>query len=196
MIPLLKAGLQAGSQRLLSGNFGPAPQALRLIADGADVLLDHLQGHAVALGGADGMSEILPDRVLIERVGREQGRIGFVGHNIFLGKGGREMIPVAPGAAGDLADVGHTVDHVQAVIQTVAAAVIDRSEIREYPLHVGNFELSRYGRGDRREQLGQTEPPSVIGSRAVRVTGLRGKVVGKRMRAVADVPDAWYLQQE
>ena len=96
------------------------------------------------------------------------------------------MFLVAPGAAGNFADIFQLGNDIQTVIQTLAAAVVNGAEVGEHPVHIGNLELLGHFGGAGGEQLCQTEGPGMVRGAELRIA-VTGQVIGEGLRAVGQV---------
>ena len=97
------------------------------------------------------------------------------------------MFAVAPRTARDLANIRHFAYDVEAVVQPVAAAVVDRAEMREQALHVRHLKLRRDLRGHRSKQLRHAEGPAIAGSGVLPVAVRGGQRIREGVGAVAHV---------
>lgn len=120
------AGLSLG---LLHGNFRPTGQSFRNVVYRGDILQNQLNFDVIFPGKIHGFPKVLPNQILIIGERKERG-IWLVGHDQIaalqlFGEG----FFFTPGAAGDFPNVGDFEYQLQAVIQPVAASVIDAVEI-------------------------------------------------------------------
>ena len=67
--------------------------------------------------------------------------IGFIGHDVLFRQNRSEMFPVTPGTTGDFPNIGHGVNHIQAVIQPLTAAIVHCTKKGEDLRHIRHFKL-------------------------------------------------------
>ena len=142
----------------------------------------------MGLGGSHGTAKILSHQLLVEGGVSQEGRGRLVGHNVLLGQSSGEVLPVAPRATGNLADIGHPTDDVQAVVQPLTATVVDRLEAGEDLGHIGHFKLRVDGGGYGGKELGHTKGPSVVRGGVLNLAVIVGEGIGQvNLRLIKEI---------